>query len=73
MLASIGEQFSDCVCPQDDIVGISVSRREKDDVIQIWNLDQNFQSQATVVNKLQELVPDIKFSVVFYKGKKHVL
>lgn len=68
LLASIGEQLSDCVSPKDDIVGISVSRREKDDVIQVWNLDQNYQSQATVVSKLQELVPDVKFSVVFYKA-----
>jgi len=68
LLASIGEQFSDCVSPKDDIVGISVSRREKDDVIQIWNLDQKYQSEATICEKLQELVPDVKFSVTFYKG-----
>lgn len=68
LLASIGEQFSDCVAPLDDIVGISVSRREKDDVIQIWNLDQTYQSKATICEKLQELVPGVKFSVKFYKA-----
>jgi len=67
-LASIGEQFSDCVAKNDDIVGVSVSRREKDDVIQIWNLDQNYKSEATICEKLEELVPDVKFSVKFYKG-----
>ena len=69
MLAAIGEQFSDCVDKADEIVGISVSCRDKDDIIQIWNLDNKLESKATVVQKLEELVPNVKFSVKFYKGE----
>jgi hypothetical protein len=35
LLAAIGEQFLDEVCEGDDICGLSVSPREKDDLIQV--------------------------------------
>ena len=69
MLAGIGEQFSDCVSPSDDIVGLTVGKRDKEDIIQIWNMDHNYYKNARVCEKLQELCPDVKFSVIFYKGK----
>ena len=91
VLAGIGEQFSDCVSPMDDIVGLTVGKRDKDDIIQIWNAygriynnllshnkalifflkfvsDHNYHKSARVCDKLQELVPNIKFSVIFYKA-----
>ncbi len=68
VLAGIGEQFSDCVSPMDDIVGMTVGKRDKEDIIQIWNMDHNYHKSARVCEKLQELVPHIKFSVIFYKG-----
>ena len=68
VLAGIGEQFSDCVSPMDDIVGMTVGKRDKEDIIQIWNMDHNYHKSARVCEKLQELVPNIKFSVIFYKG-----
>lgn len=71
-MATIGEQVSDWVSPNDDVVGVSVGRREKDDVIQIWNQDYKYSSQAIIIKKLQELVPHVKFSAVFYKGIKLV-
>ena len=37
VLAGIGEQFSDCVSPMDEIVGLTVGKRDKEDMIQIWN------------------------------------
>ena len=69
LLASIGEQLSDCVAKTDDIIGLSVGIRDKEDVIQIWHLDHRFEKQATIVEKIQELVPNVKFSVTFYKRK----
>ena len=73
LLAGIGEQFSDCVSsPFDDIVGLTVGKRDKEDIIQIWNLDHKYSKNATVCDKLQELVPDVKFSVIFYKGKHFI-
>lgn len=69
VLAGIGEQFSDCVSPFDDIVGLTVGKREKEDIIQIWNLNHKYEKEATVCEKLKQLVPDVKFSVIFYKRK----
>lgn len=67
LLAGIGEQFSDYVSPLDDIVGLTVGKRDKEDIIQIWNLDHTYNTSARVCERLQELVPDVKFSTIFYK------
>ena len=71
LLAAIGEQLSDWVSNSDDVVGVSVGRREKDDIIQIWNLDYRHHSEAVIIKKLQELVPHVKFSAVFYKRNRY--
>ena len=74
LLAGIGEQFSDCVAPKDEIVGLTVGKRgDKDDIIQIWNLDHTYHKSATVCEKLQQLVPDVNFSVIFYKGNSYFI
>ena len=67
LLAAIGEQFSDCVAQDDEIVGISASCREKDDIIQIWNYNSTLEPKATVCKKLEELAPSVTFTVKFYK------
>jgi hypothetical protein len=69
LLAAIGEQLSDCVASKDEIIGISVGRRDKEDIVQIWNLNAKYETEASVCSKMQHLLPNVKFSVVFYKGK----
>ncbi len=69
VLAGIGEQFTDYVSPFDDIVGMTVGIRDKEDIIQIWNLNHKYENEAKVCQKLKELVPNVNFSVIFYKGK----
>jgi len=67
LLAAIGEQFIDFLGPGDDICGLSVSPREKDDLIQIWNKDKQVEPDSRVLEKVHKLVPDVRFNAEFYK------
>ena len=69
LLAAIGEQFIDFLGPGDDICGLSVSPREKDDLIQIWNKDKQVEPDSRVLEKVHQLVPDVRFNAEFYKRK----
>ncbi|CAL4139126.1 unnamed protein product, partial [Meganyctiphanes norvegica] len=67
LLATIGEQFEGHLAPGDEICGITVSIRERDDLLQIWNGNCQLTEQATVMKKLHSLVPDVMFTAEFYK------
>ncbi|KAK8399126.1 hypothetical protein O3P69_004294 [Scylla paramamosain] len=67
LLAAIGEQFEGHLAPGDEVCGISVSVRERDDLLQIWNYDCSLTNQATVMKKVHSLVPDVFFNAEFYK------
>ena len=71
LLAAIGEQFMECLAPGDDICGLSVSPREKDDLIQIWNKDKQVEPESHVLEKVHQLVPDVRFNAEFYKRKRY--
>ena len=49
VLAAVGEQLSVAVHTDDEICGVSVRIRRDTDVIQIWNQDSEYASQATVI------------------------
>lgn len=49
--------------------GVSVSIRERDDIVQLWNTDARLAEQSTIVEKVKQLVPNVTFSAIFYKGK----
>ena len=68
-MAAIGEQFIDFLHEDDEICGLSVSPREKDDLIQIWNLNSKAVQQSRVLEKVHSLVPDVRFNAEFYKRK----
>lgn len=68
LLASIGEQFNDCLQDNDEVSGLSVSVRDREDVIQIWNLQSTLAERSTVIKKVKELLPDVNFAAIFYKG-----
>lgn len=57
------------MCVGDEVGGISISIRERDDLIEIWNARSDFHEQSTVVDKVKELLPEVNFSAIFYKGK----
>ena len=67
LLAAIGEQFEESLCDQDDICGLSFSPREKDDLIQIWNMKSKAVEESRVLEKVHSLVPDVRFNAEFYK------
>jgi len=67
LLAAIGEQFESDLAPGDDIAGLSVSPRNRDDLIQIWNYDAQLAVNDTVLNKVHQLVPDVTFLAEFFK------
>jgi len=71
VLACIGEQFVEATAAEDDVTGISVSVREREDVIQVWNANSTKSNEASVIPKIKSLVPHVQFITHFYKGKSH--
>ncbi|EFN87256.1 eukaryotic translation initiation factor 4E type 3 [Harpegnathos saltator] len=67
VLAAIGEQFTKHVAPDDEVCGVTVSIRDREDLIQIWNINADLESKATVVQKVHALVPNVTFLGDFYK------
>ena len=55
-------------CPGDDMSGLSISVREREDIIQVWNTRADLAEQATILEKIQSLVPHVTFPTIFYKG-----
>ncbi|CAK8690918.1 eukaryotic translation initiation factor 4E type 3-like [Clavelina lepadiformis] len=67
LLACIGEQFSDYVSKDDDIIGLSVSIRKNDDLIQLWNINSTGAEECQVLKKIAEVLPYVTFETSFYK------
>lgn len=51
----------------DDVCGISITVREKDDIILVWNSDASANTES-IRDKVHELLPGIQFIIQFYKG-----
>ncbi len=58
--------------PDDEICGVSVSIRNMDDVVQVWNRHAHLSSQAKIVDKVKLLAPDVEFRTTFYKSEWNI-
>jgi len=52
----------------DEVSGLSVSIRERDNLFQIWNTNSELHEKSTVIQKVKELLASIQFLTVFYTG-----
>lgn len=67
LMAAIGEQLNEFVSENDEICGISVSTREKEDVLLIWNTNAEAAKTSRVFECVHMLMPDTSFLSTFYK------
>ncbi|XP_014603116.1 PREDICTED: eukaryotic translation initiation factor 4E type 3-like [Polistes canadensis] len=68
VLAAIGEQFSECMAEGDEVCGVTVSIRDREDLIQIWNVNAALAPKATVLQRVHVLLPEVNFLTEFYKA-----
>jgi len=54
--------------PGDEISGLSVSIRERDDLIQIWNTNSRLSTESNVIQHVKKLLTGVQFYTVFYTG-----
>jgi len=74
VLAAIGEQFTEMGSNKsvgnetDQVVGISISIRERDDHFMVWNSNYKCTEASNVVDDIKNiLLPKLKFHSIFYK------
>ncbi|KAF9115063.1 Eukaryotic translation initiation factor 4E type 3 [Mortierella sp. AM989] len=70
LMALIGEQFEDTIAKDDQIFGLSVSARWNSDIFQIWNMDSSLKENATVMDKVAEILKGVQIQSPFYKAHK---
>eukprot|EP01097_Dermamoeba_algensis_P004971 TRINITY_DN3168_c0_g1_i1.p1 TRINITY_DN3168_c0_g1~~TRINITY_DN3168_c0_g1_i1.p1 ORF type:complete len:229 (-),score=45.78 TRINITY_DN3168_c0_g1_i1:126-812(-) len=69
LLAAIGEQFSPVLAPDDDICGATVSIRQYDNIVQVWNKNSAADSTG-LITRLKFLLPGLDFKAPYYKANK---
>ncbi len=57
----------------DELSGLSISIRDRDDIIQIWNADSELAPASSVIEKVKEILPNVVFTAIFYKGGRQTV
>ena len=52
----------------DDVIGLSVSIRKNDDLVQLWNINSAKAEDCKIMDKIRKLLPNVNFETSFYKG-----
>ena len=71
VLAAIGEQFDECVAEGDEVCGVTASVRDREDVVDIWNTNAALASKATVLEKVQSLLPNVNCTKFYKPHQSH--
>ncbi|CAF0994983.1 unnamed protein product [Brachionus calyciflorus] len=67
VLALIGETLTNIPNDSDEIIGVTFGRREREDCVQIWNYNHNFEKEAHIAENLKRILPDTNFTLLNYK------
>jgi len=67
LMAAIGEQLGEFVNEKDEVCGVSISIREKEDVLLIWNINAELAKESRLLECLRQILPDTHFLSTFYK------
>ena len=70
-MAAVGEQLNGYVSKDDEICGVSVSVRDQEDLLMIWNKLASEAGHARVFDCVHMLLPDTAFLSEFYKRKSN--
>jgi len=72
VLAAVGEQFGPVLSNDDDISGISVSLRQFDNIIHVWNANASSNVNA-ILARIKSIVPNVEIRNPFYKAhREHI-
>eukprot|EP01110_Echinostelium_bisporum_P012950 TRINITY_DN808_c0_g1_i1.p1 TRINITY_DN808_c0_g1~~TRINITY_DN808_c0_g1_i1.p1 ORF type:complete len:219 (+),score=50.04 TRINITY_DN808_c0_g1_i1:139-795(+) len=69
VLASIGEQFGPVLSNDDDICGVTVSLRQYDNLIEVWNSNASSNVNA-ILARVKSILPNTELKNPFYKAHR---